>query len=200
MTAKVITVGIQKGGAGKTTTSCVLAYMLSQKYKVLLCDLDAQGNATELLTHVTDLSVFRGRTVLEALQEGDCKKYIRQVSDTLHLLPSDDFLSGLSRWMYNMMYANTQSRIEPFLLLKQALETVVDYYDYIVCDTPPNLGEATMNALGASDWVIIMSESSRFGLSAIRDFLGTIQVIQRLPASCVVYTIIVARTPKKFPS
>jgi len=82
--ATTIAFAIQKGGAGKTTTAGVTAYMLSQKHRVLVVDTDSQGNITELLTGV-DLETFRDQTILEGLQNGDVMPYIKALSDTLHI-------------------------------------------------------------------------------------------------------------------
>lgn len=173
-TAKIITFGIQKGGAAKTTTTGIAAYLLAQEGQRVLCvDLDSQGNLTELMT-LTDVQEFRGRTSLEALKDMDPRPYIIAVSENLHLLPAEDMLATFSRWLYTEYHG----KVPPALMLKTLLELVADSYDYILIDTPPALGDITMNALVASDFVVPLFESSRFCYSAIRRFLDTVNEVK----------------------
>jgi chromosome partitioning protein len=174
MPAKIITFGIQKGGSSKTTTSGIVSYLLSQDYRVLAVDMDSQGNLTELLT-MRDVEDFRGMTVLEAMEEQDASGYICRITDTLHLLPAEDLLATFSRWLYND-YAGQ----EPALVLAQTLSTVRDNYDYIIIDTAPALGDQTINALAASDYVVAMFEASKFCYSALGRFLRTSDEVRKL--------------------
>ncbi|TLS49291.1 ParA family protein [Paenibacillus antri] len=173
MAAKIITFGIQKGGSSKTTTSGVTAYLLSQNYKVLAIDLDSQGNLTELLTQ-QDIYDFHGATIFEALKEKDAKPYVRRISDALHLIPAEDHLARFPSWLYEQYRGNRS------LVLKEALENVQDDYDYIIIDTPPALGDQTINALSASHAVVAMFETSKFCYSALGRFLETCVHVQEL--------------------
>lgn len=166
MTAKIISFGIQKGGSSKTTTSGVVSYLLSRNYKVLAIDMDSQGNLTEFLGR-KDVEYFSGRTVLEAMQDQDVTNYIYKVSETLHLVPADDLLATFSRWLYN------DHRGDKAMVLRETLKPVMDIYDYIILDTPPALGDLTINALSASDRVVAMFEASVFCYSALGRFLET---------------------------
>ncbi|CAM3848606.1 ParA family protein [Marinicrinis lubricantis] len=165
--AKIISFGIQKGGCGKTTSSGITAYLLSQHQKVLAVDLDSQGNLTELLTQ-TDIYDFTGSTVLEALKEQDASDYIYPLTDNLHILTAEDLLATFSRYLY------TEFRGNKALVLKQTLQKVENHYDYIIIDTPPALGDQTINALAASDAVVIMFETSKFCYSALSRFVETV--------------------------
>ena len=167
MTAKIISFGIQKGGSSKTTTSGVVAYLLSIDYKVLAVDMDSQGNLTEFLTR-RDVVEFSGNTILEAMQEGDARNYIYKVSDSLHMIAADDLVATFSRWLYTD-YRNKDRA----LVLKETLSTVSDNYDYIIIDTPPALGDLTVNSLSASDYIVAMFEASIFCYSALGRFLET---------------------------
>lgn len=168
---KVITFGIQKGGSAKTTTSGVVAHLLSQNHRVLAVDLDSQGNLTELITQ-QDIYDFHGHTVLEALKEQNAEPYINRWSDNLHLLTADDLLATFSRWLY-LDYTG-----EPAMVLRDTLESVKHNYDYIVLDTPPALGDITINALSASDAVVALFEPSRFCYSALQRFIETVVHVQ----------------------
>lgn len=166
MTAQIISFGIQKGGSSKTTTSGVTSYLLSKDYKVLAIDMDSQGNLTEFLGR-KDVSSFSDQTILEAMQAGDVTNYIYEIADTLHLVPADDLLATFSRWLYNDHVGDKAN------VLKKTLEPVMDQYDFIILDTPPALGDLTINALTASDRVVAMFEASVFCYSALGRFLET---------------------------
>lgn len=167
MSAQVISFGIQKGGSSKTTTSGVTAHLLSRSHKVLMIDMDSQGNLTEFLTR-RDTVDFSGRTILEAMQEQDARDYIYQVTESLHLIAADDLLATFSRWLYSDYRHGDRA-----LVLAETLKTVKDDYDYIILDTPPALGDLTINSLAASDYVVAMFEASIFCYSALGRFLET---------------------------
>lgn len=169
--AKVISFGIQKGGSSKTTTSGVVAYLLSQQYRVLAIDMDSQGNLTELLTQ-RDIYDFHGKTILEALQNRDANGYIYQVTDNLHLIGAEDHLATFPRWLYGNYHGNRA------LVMAETLASVRDKYDFIIIDTPPALGDQTMNALAASDYVVAMFEASKFCYSALSRFLESCVHVQ----------------------
>lgn len=175
--AKIITFGIQKGGSSKTTTSGVVAYLLSEKHRVLAVDMDSQGNLTELLTQ-QDVYDFHGETVFEALMAQDARPYIRTVSNNLHVLPAEDHLARFSAYLYGKEYAAKYANGNRSLVLMNTLSAVMDDYDYIVIDTPPALGEQTINALAASNLVIAMFEASKFCYSALSRFLETCVHVQ----------------------
>lgn len=170
MTATVISFSLQKGGVGKTTTSVLAAYLLSQKgYKVLAIDMDSQANLTQVISDSDDVKQFKGTTVREAVIEGNLKSYIRVVNDGLHYLPADDYLVLLSEY---------QGSIPRDELLIAAIVDVLDEYDFIIIDTPPNLGTQTLNALIASDYVVIMFETAKYAYNAIDRFLETIDSVK----------------------
>ena len=170
---RVITFGVEKGGAAKTTTTGVLAYLLSQHKKVLAIDMDSQGNLTELLTGI-DSAEFAGKNVLTALKEQNAEKYIVLINDNLHLLAGQSELAKIPRWLYQD-YSEDKS-----LALQKLLEPIKDEYDYILIDTPPALGDSTINALAASDYVIAMYEASKYCYSALGRFLNTINDIKEI--------------------
>lgn len=125
MTATVISFGIQKGGSSKTTTSGVTAYLLAKAARVLVIDMDSQGNLTEFLGR-KDVAYFGGQTVLEAMKDGDVTDYIYEISDNLHMVPADDLLATFSRWLYNEHRGGNKANV-----LREALKPVMDIYDSI---------------------------------------------------------------------
>jgi chromosome partitioning protein len=162
--AITISFSIQKGGCGKTTSSSIAGYLLSKEAKVLCCDFDSQGNMTYLLTQ-ENIYNFSEKTVLQALKEKDPRPYIHKITDNLHILTAEDFLSTLPRYLYREYNGN------PNTLLKETLEVVKDEYDYIIIDCPPNLGDHTINALTASDFCVVMLQTEPFCFDALERFL-----------------------------
>lgn len=174
--AITISFGVQKGGASKTTTAGIVAHLFSQDSRVLAVDMDCQGNLTEMLTNIA-ADEFHERTILEAIKENDASPYIHQVSDVLHVLPANNLLTLLPRYLYQA-HGFDDSSI--YKVLDQILEPIRDRYDWIVIDTPPALSEATMNSLVASDFVVVMFESSQWCYSAIPNFLESVVLAQGL--------------------
>lgn len=180
--AKVITLGLQKGGVSKTTTTGILAHLLSEdKNKVLAVDMDSQGNLTELLAD-EPANNFIDQSVFEAIAYKQPEKYIYKLHDNLDLLPSNNFLASFGRWIYTRRIPNVNEKIEykgqPYEQLDLILNEVDDQYDYILIDTPPALSEQTTNALYASDYVIVLYECSKFCHSAIPNFMETVEHIR----------------------
>jgi chromosome partitioning protein len=200
---KVITFGIQKGGSSKSTSSCITAYLLSQNHKVLMVDMDSQGNATELVTNCEDIYDYTGYTILEAIKEvareeitgekADISKYIHKVNDNLDVMTAEDLLATFSRFIYTEYKGKNH-----LSLLSKTLERVKDNYDYIVIDTAPALGDATLNALTASDKVVIMFEPSKFCYNAVPRFIETVEIVKEnanpnLDIAGILTTIVDAR-------
>lgn len=184
--AITITMGIQKGGCGKSTTTGILAHLLKEDgYRVLAIDMDSQGNLTEMLTGVTSNN-FIEKSVLEAIQYRNAKKYIVPIDKNLDLLPANNFLATLPRWLYTgktyrgeYIDFNYNGELKnPNHVLDDLLDQVREDYDFIVIDTPPSLSEQTTNALCASEYVVVLFESSNWCYSAIPNFMDTIEIIR----------------------
>lgn len=169
--SKIISFGVQKGGSGKTTTSSIVSWLLARDSKVLAVDFDSQGNMTQMLTQ-RNVYDFTTRTALEACKAGDARPYIFQITENLHILPAEDFLSQLPTYLHREYNGSIA------LVLKKALEKVEEDYDYIIIDLPPNLGELTLNGLAASDYVVAMMQTEPFCFDAVDrfiEFLGGIK-------------------------
>jgi chromosome partitioning protein len=177
MSCKVITFGIQKGGCGKSTTSGIFAYLLKENgYRVLVVDMDSQGNLTELLSGQPS-NEFIGKSVLEAMQYNEVERYITPISENFDLLPATNFLATLPRWIYtgkNYQGDSLPFKGNPSLVLDKTLDQVRSQYDFIIIDTPPALSEQTTNALCASDYVVVLFESSNWCYSALPNFMDSI--------------------------
>lgn len=172
MNATSISFSIQKGGAGKTTATAISAFLLAEEGKrVLTIDFDSQGNLTEFLTR-NDIGEFRDRTILQAMKEQHPAPYIIPINDNLHLIPAEDLLATFSRWLYR------DYKGDPKYVLQKTLSKVRRLYDYILIDTPPSLGDQTINALCASDYCVAMLQTEPFCYSAMERFLETLTVIK----------------------
>lgn len=146
-------------------------------YRVLAIDMDSQGNLTELLTGQPS-NEFIDRSVLEAMQHHDVKSYLVPISENLDLLPATNFLATLPRWIYTGITYKGETipfSGNPSLILDKTLEQVRDEYDFIIIDTPPSLSEQTTNALCASEYVVVLFESSNWCYSAIPNFMDSVE-------------------------
>lgn len=164
--AEIITLSNQKGGSGKTTTAHALgAGLKARGYKVLFVDLDSQGNLSYALgidnKALTSLEVLTGTaTAEEAIQE----------TETGDVIPASPALSGA-----NEIITETGKEYR----LKEALEPIRSRYDYIILDTSPALSVLTVNALTASDKLVIPSEADTFSLQGIVGISNTITAVKK---------------------
>ena len=138
--------------------------------------MDSQGNLTELLSGQPS-NEFMGKSVLEAMQYNDAERYINPIFENLDLLPATNFLATLPRWIYtgrNYKGESLPFTGNPSLVLDKTLSHVRSQYDFIIIDTPPALSEQTTNALCASDYVVVLFESSNWCYSALPNFMDSI--------------------------
>jgi chromosome partitioning protein len=169
--AYVLTFGNNKGGCAKTTTTAVTAYLLSEHYKVLVCDADGQGNLTECFTAkpIREYRMEGTGGMLEAVKAGDPRQYILGLSDNLHLLPASEIMGTFSSWVFD----KNQYNANPNYAINRMLEVVQKDYDFILLDTPPELGFVLANCLAASDGVVALFETGKFCYSALLTFHET---------------------------
>jgi chromosome partitioning protein len=168
--AKTIAIVNQKGGVGKTTTSINLAASFAvMKRKVLLIDLDPQGNASVGSGISRDQLTATTKDVL--LNEADIIDAIVKTEGRYDLLGADNDLIVAEVQMMQV----TQQRE---LRLKQVLASVVDKYDYILIDCPPSLNILTLNALVAANSVLIPIQCEYFALEGLKGLLSTVEQVQ----------------------
>ena len=167
---KVISIANQKGGVGKTTTSINLAASLAAlEYKTLLIDADPQANTTSGLG--INQSQIK-KTVYECMinQNIETESILKTDIEYLHLLPSDIDLVGAEVEMVDIDDRD--------LRMKYFIDKIKNNYDFIIIDCSPSLGIVTVNALVASDSVIIPVQCEYFALEGLGKLLETIKLIQ----------------------
>jgi chromosome partitioning protein len=170
MTAQVVTFVNQKGGVGKTTSAVSLTAALArQGHKVLLVDLDPQSNATSAIG--VDGEDMPG--IYDALiEEADIHSCIVRVeSEGVDLVPSSRALSGAEVELVPAMARERR--------LAAALHPVMDEYDFIFIDCPPSLGLLTINALTATQYVIIPVQCEYMALEGLSRLTETLDLVRR---------------------
>jgi chromosome partitioning protein len=167
--ARIIAIANQKGGVGKTTTAVNLAASLARAPKrVLLADLDPQGNAT--MGSGVDKREL-GASITEALLgEAQARQVIVRCEDGYDLLPGNIDLTAAEIQLMDM--AGREQK------LKQALQAVRDDYDFIIIDCPPSLSLLTLNALTASDSVLVPMQCEYYALEGLSALLDTIEALK----------------------
>ncbi len=167
---KIISFSNQKGGVGKTTSAVNVAASLGVLgHKVLLIDLDPQGNAT---SGVGISKKALKRSIHDVLVgECDAKEAIIETAyNNLSIIPAHISLAGAE---YNLYQGNGAERV-----MKNALEPIKEEYDYIIIDCPPSLSMLTVNAMVASDGIIIPMQCEFYALEGLSQLTVTINRIK----------------------
>ncbi len=168
---KIVSFSNQKGGVGKTTT-CVnmAAYIAAEGKRVLLVDMDPQGNATTGLgfsKSSLDKSVYN--VLIDDEKASD--NIMPTDVENLELMPSNIDLAGAE---VELVYKKSREKV-----LKNALAEVRARYDYVMIDCPPSLGLLTINALACADSVIIPIQSEYYALEGLSQLMNSISLVKK---------------------
>ena len=169
--SKILSFTNQKGGVGKTTSAVNVSLSLAvSEIKTLLIDLDPQSNAT---TGIAELFEDSNGSVYDIILQGEgAKEAITTTSfPFLDIITSTNDLVGAEIELVNVMAREFQ--------LKKALDRIKGEYDLIIIDCPPSLGLLTINALTASDALVIPIQCEYYALEGLGQLLNTVRLVQR---------------------
>jgi len=188
---KVIAIANQKGGVGKTTTSVNLSACLAElDKKVLLIDLDPQGNSTSGFGF--DKTKIKQSVYNMLVNDIPAESLILKTQiDNLMILPATIQLAGAEIELVSIMSRETK--------LKRAVDSIKYDYDYVIIDCPPSLGLLTINALTAANSVLVPIQCEFYALEGLSQLMNTITLVQKnlnpaLTLEGVVLTMFDART------
>lgn len=188
---RIIAIANQKGGVGKTTTTINLSACLAEKgMKVLVIDIDPQGNTTSGLG--IDKNGLENTIYQLLIDECSVEKCMcKSIVENLFVLPSDVNLAGAEIELIGID--------DKEYILSRKIEPIKDFFDYIIIDCPPSLNTLTVNAMTTADSVLVPIQCEYYALEGLSQLIHTINLVkqrlnERLEIEGVVFTMYDART------
>ena len=174
--SEVIVIANQKGGVGKTMTSVSLSACLAlNNKKVLLLDLDPQGHSTKAFGFYdsTQYPLSMKDVIVSVIEDIPLNReqLILHSNENVNIVPSNISLAGINSKLESAMCRET--------VLKRFIDTVKDDYDYVIIDTNPSLDNLPINALTASDKVVITVQAEPYAVEGMADLLRSINMVRR---------------------
>lgn len=188
---RIIAVSNQKGGVGKTTTAINLSACLAEKgLKVLVIDMDPQGNTTSGF----GVDKYNAENTVYELMVGEClleECLIENIYEKLSLIPSNVNLAGAEIELIDIE--------EKEFILKKEIEKVKDNFDYVIIDCPPSLNVLTINAMTTANTILVPIQCEYYALEGLSQLIHTINLVKErlnpeLEIEGVVFTMYDART------
>ncbi|AQQ55583.1 AAA family ATPase [Planococcus lenghuensis] len=172
MTAKTIVVGNFKGGVGKTKVSVMASweYATLLNKKVLLVDMDPQGNASTLVARSAGIDAI-DKTIFEGFRSEDLQSVVMNVTENLDLIPAAVSFKNFSKFLYSKF----SNDLDQITYLKKLLEPLKANYDYIFIDVPPTISDYSDNAMMASDYVLIILQAQELSLEGAEKYISYLQ-------------------------
>ncbi len=185
MGAYIYAIANRKGGSGKTTTTYSISAGLARKgYKVLMVDMDPQGDLTEWAGYdpYEKIQVYDALVGYETI-----KNTTTQISENLDLVPTDATL-------WNIMDDYSTKKEKDLVLLKNALKEVEEDYDFIFIDTPPSFGVLAYNSyIAAKNGLIVTTDTSTFAIRAMEEVIDAVENIRELNKDAYPVGVLVTR-------
>ncbi|MCP1146637.1 AAA family ATPase [Lysinibacillus endophyticus] len=170
--AITIVVGNFKGGVGKTKVSVMASWELAFELnkKVLIVDMDPQGNASTLIARSTGVTEIN-TSIFDGFKNGSLKECIVPVTENLHMIPAQVSFKNLPKFLYS----HFTEEIDQVTYLKKLLDPIRDDYDYIFIDVPPTISDFSDNAMMAADYVLIILQAQELSLEGAETYVKYLQ-------------------------
>lgn len=171
----VYVIGNFKGGVGKTKTATMLSYVASQhkREKILLIDMDPQGNSTSILAKTGNIDVIN-KNITEGISNGDLESQIINVMDRLDLIPASTNFRNLPKMLMKMFPDDEKQQA---LYFRNLIEPLKSKYDRIYIDVPPTISDFSDSAMLASDFCIIILQTQELSLDGAKTYIAYMQYL-----------------------